>query len=92
MRSTKQHDNVTVALLRPDVAPPPGSPTFTVYDDEYVILDLPHVPEILTDTVTVSLYRRLFDRIRRGVRRRTSTRSSTSTSTCTTSSLVRERD
>jgi transcriptional regulator with XRE-family HTH domain len=59
----KQHDNVTVAFLTADVAPPPGSPTFTVYDDEYVILDLPHVPEVLAGTVNVSLYRRLFDRI-----------------------------
>jgi hypothetical protein len=52
-----------VAFLTADVAPPPGSPTFTVYDDEYVILDLPHVPEVLAGTVNVSLYRRLFDRI-----------------------------
>ena len=59
----KQHDNVTVAFLKSDVAPPLGSPTFTVYDDGHVMLDLPHVPEILADAVSVALYRRLFDRI-----------------------------
>ena len=55
--------NLTVAIVPLDSHWPQAAPTFTVYDDTHVSVDLPHLPLVLSDPEEVVLYRRLFDRI-----------------------------
>lgn len=64
IREVLEHrENLTVAIVPLDSHWPQAAPTFTIYDDSHVLVDLPHTPVVVNDPEEVMLYRRLFDRI-----------------------------